>query len=461
MGDWKDFVTEPKYLELCEAMEALVGDKRSPEAVAKDIKDIQSRWKSLGYSENSDTHWERFKSAGDSAYEPCAVFFGERKQTREANLKEREKIVDTAHSVLTETPWDEQPDYKNIEQRMSKMMSDWKKITDVEHHAGQKQWQRFSTIRTEITAKLTPVYDANIAQKHQLIEQAKALSEADLKEESLPRLQQLQTRWKQIGISRRKEDQAAWTLFKNATDAAYEKIQGARQNKRETENQQIDPFRDIARKITTLAAKANDLADADHQFEQLQADYSSLPKLPKELAEKLTEGLDKDYHRACDKYAKARDRLLNAASKKELHAFAEKARLCTELEKLSTLEASESEIQQLHADIDDIEIHDKRISKRFAKRVAMALEPNKTTATEQRRKLCIDVEILLGMESPEEDKAMRMQTQLERMKQQGIGSSPAEKQKILEQSRLDWFCLPGAAPDQQATLNERFERLLH
>ena len=460
MGDWKDFVTEPKFIALCESMEALIGDKQSPEIIAKKVKDLQSSWKSLGYSENADQHWERFKQAGDKAYEPCATFFGERKKTREANLSEREKIVASAENILATTDWNEQPDYKNIEQLMSHMMGEWKNINDVEHQAGQKQWQRFSQIRSEITAKLNPVYESNIAQKNQLIEQAKALSETELKEESLPRLQQLQTRWKQIGVTRRKEDQIAWKSFKAATDDVYEKIQGARQSKRESENQQLEPFRNISKKISVLASEAKDLVAADHTFEQLQSDYEALAKLPKELGEQFSEGLDKDFNRACERYAKARERLLGAANEKEMHAFAEKARLCTQLERLAD-GGADTDIQQVQSDINDVDIHDKRVQKRFAERISAALDANKAEATEKRRQLCIDLEIFLGVESPAEDKSLRMKTQLERMKQQGMGSNQTDKQQRLEQYQLDWFCMPGAEPNQQHILDERFNGLMN
>jgi len=114
MGDWKDFATEPKYIELCDAMEALAGSKLHADQLSKDIQTLQQQWKGLGHSEASEKHWERFKEAGDQAYAPCAAFFSERRAAREANLTEREKLVARTQNLLDETPWDGQPDYKNI-----------------------------------------------------------------------------------------------------------------------------------------------------------------------------------------------------------------------------------------------------------------------------------------------------------------------------------------------------------
>jgi len=67
---------------------------------------------------------------------------------------------------------------------------------------------------------------------------------------------------------------------------------------------------------------------------------------------------------------------------------------------------------------------------------------------------------LLDQASPEQDKALRMQIQLERMKDTGIGHSLTEKNNALKELKLDWLCLPGAEPTLQKNLDERFNRLI-
>ena len=459
MGDWKDFATEPKYIELCEAMEALEKSKTHPDKLAQEINSLQTKWKSLGYSDSSEKHWERFKTAGDKAYEPCATFFQERKDTRRKNLESRQPLIDQTQAILDNTPWDDSPDYKAIESELRRITNDWKKIKDVEQRPGQKQWKQFCVIKDAIFDKLGVVYDANIEVKEQLIEQASALGDADISEQSLVRLQQLQARWKQVGVTRRKDDQKAWKQFKTATDAVYEKIQGIRQEKRDEENQQLDGYRTIIKQIQSLAKSAKDLAEADHNFERLQSEYQALPALPKGLPEKLLESLEKDYKRACDFYGKSRDRILEAASKEELAALKEKARLCAELEKLAFETNKESDIESLKSDIQDIQIQDKALQRRFQIRVSSALEQDKSDVTERRRLICIDLEILLGAESPKEDRELRMKIQFDRMKTQGIGKSNQDKNAIIEELKLDWLCLPGALPATQTELNKRFDSL--
>lgn len=467
MGDWKDFAIEPKYAELCEQMEALVDSEIHADRLAEEISKLQASWKSLGYSDSSESYWPRFKNAGDKAYEPCAAFFIERREIRRANLQSREPFIKQMKAILADTEWDaqpgsDQPNYKKIEQELRSISNDWKKVKDVEPGAGQKQWNRFSVVRSEVYGKMDVVYDANIALKKTLIEQVKILLEANVREETFNSLQQVQTRWKQVGVTRRKEDQSAWTEFKALTDSLYEKIRSLRNEKKAEEDTQINAYRDIIQKIRVLAKGAKDLSESDSVFDQLEADYKALPELPKQFSEKLIEGLEKDVQRAKEEYSNARGRILAVTKNREIDALAKRAEICRQLEKLP-LGAPEDEIDALIAAIAEQPLTDKQLLDRFQKRldVARAQEFDRDEASRVRRMLCIDLEILMEVESPKEDKDLRMNIQLERMKSQGIGRSQVSKQEQIAEYKLDWLCLPGAEAALQEVLDKRFSALLN
>jgi len=75
MADWQDFAAKPKLEALCESMEALPAKELKPDALAKEVKELQNAWKALGVSRASNDLWGRFKTAGDTAYEPCKEWF--------------------------------------------------------------------------------------------------------------------------------------------------------------------------------------------------------------------------------------------------------------------------------------------------------------------------------------------------------------------------------------------------
>ncbi len=463
MGDWKDFATEPKYLELCDEMEILANknDKTHPDALAGKIAKLQKRWKALGHSDSADKHWDRFKTAADKAYEPCARFFEQRHLTRAKNLEKREPLVTAMQDLLEKTDWEETPDYKTVESTLQKISREWQKIKDVERAAGQQQWDRLAKFKSGIYAKLDVVYDENLALKKTLIEQAQALLEKEPTEDTFGKLQLFQSRWKKIGITRRKQDQKAWKQFKTATDAIYEKLQGERKAKRAEEDSQLEVYRDVTRKVRALSKTATDLAQADTEFDQLQADYKALPPLPKNLPEKLTIGLSKDFKRACDAFSKTRTRIKKQVRDQAMQALRDKATLCYELENAS----SDEDIDRLTKAIEEIELNDNALNKRFAERLSAAkqgtTEQARNDAQNARESLCLDLEILLDVESPSEAKAQRMQVQLERLKSKGLGQTSQDKHAMIKELKLSWLCLPGAELKQQAKLEKRFQCALN
>ena len=460
MGDWKDFALEPKLVDLCEQMEVLANiETPNPDKQAVAIKKLQQAWKALGSSDICDTYWPRFKEAADKAYEPCSIFFKQRRETQRENLKKRDPLVSELKALFETTDWDAKPDYKSVEDKVSQIMQRWKKIKDVEHGAGQKQWNKLSKIKGQINEKLAVEYDENIAAKHALTAQLEQILEQGVTEQSLDKLQFIQSKWKQVGVTKRNQDQAAWVKFKASSDAVYQKIQDLRQAKRSVEDEQIAAYKQIHSQILSLAKSTQDLAVSDKEFEALEAQYKALPALPNNLPEKITERLSKEYAQACNAYDGAKERLDRAKVDKELATLAAKAALCSELEQLPE-GAGQAEVLAVQDKINSLELSNNGYAKRFAKRLAKARDIDREGYSSAQRLFLIESEILLSVDSPTEDKRLRLQTQMERMEQQGIGSASTSASGTTEELKIEWFCLPGGEAKLQKQFDDRFKQLL-
>ncbi|MFT7528621.1 MAG: hypothetical protein ACI9LY_003783, partial [Arenicella sp.] len=188
-------------------------------------------------------------------------------------------------------------------------------------------------------------------------------------------------------------------------------------------------------------------------------DYQGLPPLPIDLPEKLIKGLESDFRRSSDAFNKARDRIKKSGRAKIFDALASKAGLCCQLE-AAAIKGDAIAIEELQGAIGDIKITNKELHSRFEQRLALALEKDRAQADQDRRLLCVDLEILLGIDSPAEDAGLRMKIQLERMKKKGFGHSQAQTADVLKQLKIDWHCLPGAEPKLQEKLSQRFNQLV-
>jgi hypothetical protein len=309
-------------------------------------------------------------------------------------------------------------------------------------------------------AKLDTAYDDNITLKQRLISQAETLAEVTAIVENLTSLKSLQSRWKQIGVTRRGEDQKAWKAFKKQGDIVYNKVQALRQSQRDETDQQLDAYRDIIKAIGQLAKSVNDLAETDHQFSELQTSYSQLPELPQLLPEKLLEGIQRDYRNACDQFDNCRSRIIKGRHNQQLDGLRQKASLCTQLEALAA-SASEQQLQEIFKQWDSIELHNPGLSQRIvARRESAQTDMNRDAITSERRMLCIRLEIIMGIESPSEDSPLRMQYQLKKMNQSGLSQQVTDGKQLIADMELDWLCMPGAKADQQVALDERFQSIL-
>lgn len=460
ISDWKNFATEPKYIELCEAMELLASSTQHPDKRSNAMKMLQQQWKALGHSDISEQYWSRFKLAADAVYKPCAEFFDQRRDKRKANTQQREKLVEQMQQLLESTDWDDNPDYQTVQSGVRSIMDDFTRIKEVGRNAGQKQWKRLSTYKDAVMAKLDIVYDANIEMKHQLIRQAVTLTQAEAKIQNLDTLKMLQFRWKQVGITRRYQDQKAWRAFKEQGDIVYNKVQALRQGLRNETDQQLNTYRAIIKEIQQLAKTASNMTQTDQQFAKLQISYAELPRLPAQLPEKLIDAIRRDYGKACDQYQECHSRMMKNRRNQEIELLRQKADLCVRLEALGS-EASGAELADISQQWDSIALSSQDLSRRIeARRRSAQSDLNRVELSTQRRLLCIQLEIALGVDSPTEDKSLRMQYQLEQMNQSGFGSQTVNNTEMLKNMELDWLCMPGAAPELQTVLDKRFQQAL-
>ena len=461
MGDWKNFATEPKYIELCDAMELLSTASKHADKRSSEMKALQQQWKSLGHSDISDQYWPRFKLAADQVYQICADFFEQRHLVRKENLNQRMQCLVDMRELMESTDWDNSPDYKAVQVSVHDINSKFSSIKNIERNAGEKQWKQYSTLKAAVMAKLDAVYDYNIALKKQLIVQAETLTEAAAIVENLTSLKSLQNRWKQIGVTRRGEDQKAWKTFKKQSDIVYDNVQALRQTQRDETDQQLDAYRNIIKAIGQLAKSANDLVEADHQFSELKASYRELPELPQKLPEKLLEGIQRDYRNACDQLDNCRSRIIKSRQNQQLDGLRQKASLCTQLEALAAT-ATEQQLLEISEQWDSIELHNSGLLQRIeARRDSASTDMDRDAITAERRMLCIQLEILTNIESPPEDRTLRLQYQLQQMNQSGLSQSAIDDGKqLIVDMELNWLCMPGAKAEQQVVLDERFQRVL-
>ena len=398
LEDWQHFATNPKRDELCKKMESLQQHNEiHPEEKAKAIKELQEMWRQLGPSDSSEGQrlWKRFKRAGDTAFSVCADYFTGKREHRDKNLQERIKICDSLELYYARNDW-QNTDWKAASQIVKKAKSEWKRFDDVPHRQRKEIHDRFNQAMLPIQRKLKEEEDRNHQLKRDLVSEVEILYETNDDISSLVALvKRIQSRWKKVGITDRGTDQKLWKEFRKICDDIFEK--------RDKEN-------------------------ADRELKKAEeAQQAKQRKMLKESAERNKDDVLKELKR--------------------------KAELCNQLEKgadeksIATQWVGVLDLPQKYADVINI---------RFEQALRGDIQYAKATQVDE---ICVRMEMLAHVSSPESSQGIRMKLQVERLDKK-LSKGIREDRTVIEQlEELQeyWYCM-GPVQHGEKEFKKRFDK---
>jgi len=465
LNDWKSFATEPQCLALCDAMDELVAKRNnvSAQQQADAIRQLLDKWKSLGSSYATDTHWPRFKAAMDIANEPCAVYFAQLKETKSQNLEQLKKTVVLMHNLVDDLAGNEQVDCGVFLKRIHDLDAQWKQHQQVERSKGQQQWLKFKTHRDQAYDLLEPYFADNLSRKDALVTRAETLlqqvTDNGINEGTLDNLKHLQGAWKTIGVAQRKADSKVWREFKSHCDGVYEHIKQSRSELKAADQALIQQYTACIDAIRMLSTSATLTSELERDFAQHQAEYVALPALPESVTERQLKQLDSQYRSACNAIDACRERLIEAHHADEMNKFIAKAALANKLLGLN----QESDRQLIVDEWDAITLLEQTL-KVSAKQLFQVVSNSKSIDMKQveldKRLLCIRAEITSASQTPEADKLLRTEYQLQQMQQTGLGGQAGDSNNKTA-LQVAWYSLPNLPESLEATLKSRLDDSLN
>lgn len=461
MQDWQAFAAIPKLEALCVAMEKLCTSSLQPLETAEAVRELQAQWRSIKppHTPEAQILWERFKQAGDTAWEPCAAHYEKERQRRTFNLQQRHTICEALEQFAQAQDWSH-ADWKAVSRILDKSRKEFHDFHPVERQEEKSSRARFDAAITTINTPLLEVQIANESRKQQLVNTAKSIAEMPDTEKATERFLQLQEQWKQIGITRHHEDRKLWQSLQESGKNIFDKHRSAQQKQRQIQEDNISQAKALCERIAALATlDDSELSQSSALFEKLQSEYKAIKDIP----EKSQAALKKQFFNACDNYHHQLRGIASRQHQKQLDELARRAQLCNVLEKNldgATAEQLTAKWQQHTLPANWEKAIDSRKQKALLA-VSQQTPLDSATNAQRRRELCIALEVLLDLETPEEDRQQRRELQLKKL-QQGLGQAAAgnNRQTALEHLLINWYCTGSAAPDEQAKLQTRFDNAL-
>ena len=464
LKDWQGFAANSKKEQLCMQMESLVNSDIEPGLLAEQIRDLQKAWKELDATDpvHSRSLWQRFREASVAAYAPCDAHFKAQSELRAWNLAQREQICEHLEIYLSQIDW-EQTDWRALEQIINRAKGEWRRFVPVDRGPGKVAQKQFNQLINQADAQLKAHKEACKVMKQALLAEAESLrDETDIRH-ATEQIRQIQQRWKETGVTFRSQERVLWQQLREHSDYIFARLkqeQSAAQQGKRSQRQAdllLEPLSNCLHAPRSVAHSLSCLQKAQAEIEALELPPRQLDEI-QQRHDRLKQAIEKEISLATD-----------LISKDQLATLQRLSLLCEKAEQ-SLAEADETvqdHLQQLLQAAEDSALLKDPYAGLIQKRISTIqaalsqssdIEEQLENAYDSARLLCVRLEILLGHPSPEEDQAIRMEYQMQRLQQAIAQQSDTTRLKDIRNLELEWLTVPFAW--QMDDLSERFDALL-
>ena len=402
MRKWRNYAATEKKKELIAEMGKLPEAGLPPTDLSRRIQTLHERWKALGRSEQNEKLWREFKKLSDRTYAPCKEYFRERKQRMARNLEVRTDLCEKLEVRLKEVEGKPVHIVK-LNQFVSECNASWKDHAPVEQSKIKPLQKRYYAVLKKLTGLRKEAMAENTARKLACVGRAKELTALEDCSAAAAEARKLQAEWKRIGPAEFRDERR----FREEFGAACETI-----------------FKALGEQQAKMRERSRPPAERNHDelLERLapRADY----------LEKLEAGL------------------FGAADSAE---FSER-RQAVNIDDWEQLPAGdENHAGELGARLQDL--HETE--------TLAELESRAADCEQRQRRDCVQLEIHAGVNSPQEDHALRMEMQLQQLAS-GFGKRGPDNRQLagyLREAELALTCAGPLTPDARKALWQRLRKL--
>lgn len=469
---WRRWGANQHRTALCEAMEALRDQDLPLAAVAERLHVLQADWKGLDPSGAPANRalWNRFQQAREAVYERCRPYLEAEAAEREANRAAREAVCRQLEDFLARVDWT-RIDWRRVMHAERETRQAWASIGPGDDRQRRPLDRRFHRAIKELDQRLETERARNQAFKQGLIERVRVLAEGADLDTAIEETKTLQRQWHTTVPARQRDENRLWQEFRAACDAVFERRAALHQAQRaelEAHLKTREVLCEEAEALSEGEADARALAAAQRELDHRWREAESLP-VPRQAASALSR-----------RWNQARDRLRDRVQELEaqqrraaLDLLARRAALCDSVERqVLGLGDPDSPVDlegARHAWLELPTLPDAGLQEAMTLRLNRALEatddPEGLAALreglgpngERRRRLCLELEIAAGVESPPELNQERLRLQVERLAER-MSEGEGDRLKGVPELLVDWYRC-GPAPTDSG-LDERVARVL-
>ena len=447
LREWHHWSNDKIRKRLIAEMEVLPAADLHPDALLDRVKSLQAEWKSLEQSEQipGEKHfasaawmWRKFSAAGHTAFDTAKPYLEKRSEIQSRHAQSLATFCADLEQLSEQVP----TDWTALGKAMTRGR---KKLHDL-NNVPAKQRQAFARKLKSALDKGNKViqdhYQLVEKEKMKLIRSASQLIHMPERSEAIAQAKSLQSNWQAAGSLWRSKEQELWNQFREHLDPLFAELKEQQETIRTADKERLSAQKALCEELKTILKSEADLASQHGLVQGLQDSWKDIEHPDRKLVAAF-QTMVTDYQTRVkqDRQQEAnadRDRWwlksallheLTVSGRTAKGAISKKTR-----DKVDKTWPDKSSDNGLEVTMD--KSCQEILAAEAADRVADDAEDLKSEA----RLLCIQLEFVAGLQSPEEDRDQRMQYQVDRLAESMSGESarrPAKEEA--RDSEIIWL----------------------
>jgi len=449
LREWHHWSNNKIRKRLIGEMEVLPSADLHPDAMLDRIKSLQKEWKDLERSEQipGEKHfaaapwmWRKFSAAGHAAFDIVKPYLDKRSEIQSRHAQS----LATFCAELEQLAETEPRDWTALARGLNRGRKKLHGLNNVPAKQRQKLAKKLKATLDQANAAMQEHYQAVEVKKMKLIRAASQLTHVAERREAIAQAKALQSEWKTAGSLWRSREQKLWNEFRAHLDPLFEGLKEEQASVRTADAEKLSAQRDLCDALKTILVSGDDLASQHGKVQGLQNSWNEIRypdrKLQKSFQDMLAEFKQKLERAEQDKQEAESERLWLKFSL--LHELAVSGRTTkgtvnkkTET-RVNKTWPTESSGEELEANMD-------QACKKLLEGQLPDISGESVEEIQERaRALCIRLEFLAGLTSPEEDRERRMKYQVDRLASSMSGEmtrQPVDEEA--SEAEHEWFAM--------------------
>ena len=455
LRDWQHWSNNKIRKRLIAEMEVLPSADLHPDALLDRIKSLQLEWKTLEQSEQipgdkqfsaAPWMWRKFSAAGHTAFDTAKPFLDKRSEIQSRHAQS----LATFCAELEQLSQTEPVDWVALGKGLARGRKKLQDLNSVPANQRQKLARKLKAALDKSNGVLQAHYQVVELEKMKLIRAASQLIHMPERSEAIAQAKALQSSWKDAGSLWRSKEQALWNQFREHIDPLFAELKNEQDSIRAADRDRLAAQKALCSELRDILKSKDDLTGLHGKVQGLQDSWKEIEhpdrKLLASFQEMVTQYEQQVIRAEQDETRNNRERWwlkssllheLTVSGRTTKGALSKKteAKVRSAWPVESSDDALESRMDQVCADI---------LSGNDSALAAGELESQRSRA----RALCIALEFLAGLPSPDEDRDQRMKYQVDRLAESMSGErsrQPATEEALeAERTWLGLYTLPEA-----------------